>query len=220
MKTLKSIMAAVAAAVLGLSLPAQAAIDFTSTGGGGYSASDSGLNQIIQDNSDVGVGYSLNFGASGLNISDVSVTFNISGGYDGNIYAYLSHGSTEVVLLDHITGAANSSGFNVTLIDGTGNSIQTASGTAGQPLTGVSYTADQNLAAFNNTDPNGSWTLFFADEGAGDAPTLNSFNVSLDAVPEPVNMALGIFGGLMGVVAVARSKRVKQFFAGKTEMVN
>ncbi len=35
--------------------------------------------------------------------------------------------------------------------------------------------------------------------------TLNSFNVDITAVPEPVNMALGIFCGLMGVVVVARS---------------
>jgi hypothetical protein len=208
MKTSKGIVAAVGAgAILCLNLPVRASIDFTTSGGGVYTATAS-PNQIIPDNSDVGAGYSLNFGTSGLNISGISVSFNISGGYDGNIYAYLSQGSTEVVLLDHIMGAANSSGFNVTLIEGTGNSIQTATGTAGQPLTGTSFTADQNLNSFNNTDPNGSWTLFFADEGPGDAPTLNSFNVTLDAVPEPVNVALGIFGGMMGVVVLGKKLKL------------
>jgi subtilisin-like proprotein convertase family protein len=192
---------------VGFTLTAQASIDFTTADGGvTYTASASGLGQTLPDNTEAGVGYALNFGASGLNIGDISVSFNMSGGYDGNIYAYLSHGSQIALLVNLITGAANSSGFDVTLTTGTGSDIHTASGTAGQPLTGT-FLADgtgAGLTTFQNTDPNGSWTLFFADEGPGDAPTLNNFSVDITPVPEPVNVALAIFGVALLGTGVAR----------------
>jgi subtilisin-like proprotein convertase family protein len=198
-----TLMVAAAGAVLGGGLPARAAIDFTYSDGT-YTASASGLTQVIPDNDPSGVGYALNFGTTGLNISDVSVSITTSGGYNGDIYAYLSNGSTLITLVDQVTGAANSSGFNITLVEGGGATIQSATGTAGQVLSGVSYTAAQNLAGFNTTDPNGMWTLFFADLNSGDTSTLNSFSVDVTAVPEPVNLALGIFGGLLAVAGGVR----------------
>ena len=195
MKTLKCFMAAaIVGTVLGSGHPAQATLsDFSTSDGITYTGGGSSLSQVIPDNTAAGVAYSINFGTSGLNISDISVTLNLSGGYNGDIYAYLSHGSQSVVLLNQITGAANSSGFNITLVEGTGSSIQTAAGMAGQTLTGT-YTANQNLVSFNNTDPNGSWTIFFADLNPGDTSTLNGFSISMTAVPEPITWALGIFG--------------------------
>jgi hypothetical protein len=112
--------------------------------------------------------------------------------------------------MNQITGAANSSGFNVTLVEGIGNPIQTVAGTAGAVLSGTtSFTANQDLSAFGNTDPNGAWTIFFADLNPGDTATLTSFSLDITAVPEPINMALGIFGGVMGLMVLARSKPVK-----------
>ena len=207
MKTFEYIMATtVAGMVVGLGLSAEASVDFFTSGGGIYTASAS-PGSVIPDDSESGIGYSLNFGASGLNISDISVAFTMSGGDDGDIYAYLSHGSEIALLVNQIAGAATSSGFDVTLTTGTGVAVNTPIGTAGHPLTGI-YRADNSgngLTTFQNTDPNGAWTLFFADVGPGDAPTLNNFSVSLTAVPEPVNVALGILGVLaVGTVVVRR----------------
>ena len=204
MKTLKSIVAAVTlGVVLGSSLSAPAALTVTdfSNGGSGtlYTGGSSSGSQVIPDNTPDGVGYSFNFtDPAASSISDISVTLDLTGGYNNDIYAYLSHGSTLVVLVDQITGTAGTgSGFNnVVLNEGTGGTIQ--SGT---------YTADQNLAGFNGANPNGSWTIFFADRNPGDTSTLTGFSVNLTAVPEPVNVALGVFGGLFAVVGLVRIVR-------------
>lgn len=212
MKTLKHfVAAATVAGLLAGGNPAEAALSFTTLGGGIYTAGATGLNQVIPDYPGSGVGYALDFGASGLSISAITISLNISGGYNGDLYAYLSHGSEFVGLLNQITGAANSSGFAITLVTGTGNPIQTATGTPGTVLSGSTFTANNNLSAFNTTDPNGSWTLFFADMSSGDTATLNSFSVNITAVPEPVNLVLGILGvGLMGGGVVRRYWRTGQ----------
>jgi subtilisin-like proprotein convertase family protein len=208
MNILKNTVAVLTLAVVaGVSRQAAATLSFSNGGSGSlYSISQSGLNATIPDNSYSGVAYSINFAATGLNISDISVQFNLTSTYDGSIYAYLSHGSQIALLVNQITGAPNSAGFNVTLTTATGSDIHTATGTAGQPLSGT-YLADSTgngLTTFQNTDPNGNWTLFFADLGPGDAPTLNSFNVSITAVPEPITLALPIFGGLVLTGGLAR----------------
>ena len=38
----------------------------------------------------------------------------------------------------------------------------------------------------------------------GGSPTLNSFSLEINAVPEPVNLALGIFAGVMAGLGVWR----------------
>jgi hypothetical protein len=43
---------------------------------------------------------------------------------------------------------------------------------------------------------------------------LSGWSLNLDVVPEPVNVALGIFGGMMGILAFARSRRAKRPFEG------
>jgi subtilisin-like proprotein convertase family protein len=198
MKSIERIIAAATLAIIfGASPPAAATLSFSTSDGTTYLGGASGLNQVIPDNTPSGVAYSINFAASGLNINNISVTFNLSGGYNNDIYAYLSHGSQMAVLLNQISGTAGSgSGFNVTLVEGTANPIQTASGTAGVVLSGTTFTAVNDLATFNNTDPNGNWTIFFADLNPGDTSTLNSFSLDITAVPEPVNMALMIVSGL------------------------
>ena len=182
--------------VLGGSLPANAALyDFSSSGGGIYTGGGSSLNQVIPDNTPAGVGYQINFGATGLSVSDISVTLEISGGYNGDLYAYISNGSALVQLLNP-NPAVSTSGFNVTFVEGADNPIP--AGGSGD-LSGINYTAYSDLSAFNSTDPNGSWTIFFADLSPGDTSTLNGFTLNITTVPEPVNVALGIFALIMFV---------------------
>jgi subtilisin-like proprotein convertase family protein len=216
-------------------------ISFNANGGGDYTASGSSLSQVIPDNNPSGVGYDLNFGFTGLAVANVTVSLNISGGQNGDLYAYLANPNGSVLyLLDRVgvssgsTYGNSTAGMNVTLSDGGTANIHSyvsdgtykADGATTSPLdsTPADFNANGGALTFasqfvgsGNNDPNGDWTLFFADASGGSVSTLNSFNVDITAnvVPEPVNEALGIFGGLIGMVALARSKRVKRLLLEK-----
>jgi subtilisin-like proprotein convertase family protein len=139
---------------------------------------------------------------AGLDVSSLTVTLNVSGGVDGNLYAYLvAPNGTAVTLLDRPgTGPGNpfgglGSGLSVTLSDGSPG-IQTASETPGQVLSGT-FGAAGTLGSMGGSVADGSWKLFFADEvNGGGTSTLTSWTLDIEAVPEPVNVALGIFAGL------------------------
>jgi subtilisin-like proprotein convertase family protein len=231
MKTASELLGtSVAALALGASLVGHAGIyDFTSSAGGVYTASASGLGQIIPDNDATGVAYGLNFGTVGLHISDIKVSLNISGGWNGDLYAYLSHGSEYAVLLNRV-GATTSgsdgygtSGLNILLEPVTTHAgiadIHTVQNPASSP---TPYAVDgrtvyyddasrtQTLDVFlsgGGVDPNGDWTLFFADRAAVSTATLTGWSLEITAVPEPVNVALGGFAGVFLVVALVRSWR-------------
>jgi len=202
MKTLKIQLAVVTAAIILGGSVAEATIAFTQTSPNNYSAAGSSLSQVIPDNNYSGVAYALSFGFSGVTIRDISVMLNISGGYNGDIYAYLSHGS-EIAYLLAANPAVSGSGFNITFVEGTGSPIPT--GGSGV-LTGSYNPAIDFATTFNTTDPNGAWTLFLADLSPGDTSTLNSFGVNVTGVPEPVNVALGAFGVLL--LAIGGVRRV------------
>src|ERR1035441_7780593 len=110
MKTASKLLGTTAAVVaLGVSLVGHASIyNFTAGGGGVYTASASSLGQVIPDNNPSGVAYGLSFAATGLQISDIKVTLDISGGWNGDLYAYLSHGSSYSVLLNRVGAVKNS----------------------------------------------------------------------------------------------------------------
>jgi len=65
------------------------------------------------------------------------------------------------------------------------------------------------IAALDGTTGSGSRNVFAIDD----------FDLSYSAMPEPVNVALGIFGGMMGILAFARSMRAKRHFGEKTEVL-
>ena len=71
---------------------------------------------------------------------------------------------------------------------------------------GGSITLDAVGTGFGTMNPNGRWTLFFADVVAGGGKSsLSGWSLDITAVPEPVNMALGLFGVLFaGAIAVRR----------------
>ena len=166
------------------------------------------------------------------NITDVVVTLNVSGGYNGNLYAYLTHGSGTAVLLNRVgvgasdpLGASGSGLTTLILSSSVANNIHfnLGGGTTGtyapdgrtiDPLSAAaafdtaSTTAD--FSSFNGTSPNGTWTLYFADAvGDSVSPNLTSWSLDVTAVPEPVTVALGIFGGISLLVIVVRNPRVR-----------
>src|SRR5439155_13228459 len=186
-------------------------------------------------------------GITDFAITDVQVKLNISGGYNGDLYGYLSHGGVLVPLLNRVgvtaTGGGNSfgysdAGFNVILSDSGTYDIHfygahSPSFNMNGQLTGTwqadGRSIDPNsspgsfdsasrvgFSSYNGSNPNGSWTLFFADMSAGEQSQVVSWELDISAVPEPVNMALAVFGALGGLVRLAaflrRPKRAPTAF--------
>jgi len=170
----------------------------------------------IADGDPAGVVFSGTFNQAnpGDHILGVTVGLNISGGYNGDLYAYLVAPNGTLVALFNQPGAsafgAGGAGMNITLQSGTSTygSIQTA---GDGYLTG-SYNASGSLLAFGTSESpggaaNGTWSLFFADmSSGGGTATLNSWSLELTVVPEPVTLALGLF--VVMLVALAGLKWV------------
>ncbi len=161
---------------------------------------------IIPDGNPIGIDVPISVSTAASFVSGVSLTIDISGGNNGDLYGYLSYDGQIVTLLNRpgVTGSNplgfTGSGFDVTLNDSGGFNINTTPETPGVPFGGGgNYSpADGSGAfatAFNGLNPNGTWTLFLADESAGGGTsTLVSWDLEVSAVPEPTNVALGIFG--------------------------
>jgi len=140
----------------------------------------------------------------GLTVDGLTVGLNLSGGYNGNLYAYLvSPAGTQVELMNEPGVSvgnpfgAGGPGMDITLQDtGAANgSIQNE--TSASVLSG-SYNAAGLLAGFNGSAPDGTWELFFASEvSGGGSSSLNSWTLNLTAVPEPQLATLEILGGIL-----------------------
>ena len=98
---------------------------------------------VIPDNDLNGVANTETIASSIQSITDVTVSLNISGGYDGDLYAYLAHGATGFAVLLNRTGVtagsaygSSDSGFNVTLNDAAATDIHNAPALGGV-LTGT-----------------------------------------------------------------------------------
>ena len=168
------------------------------------------------------------FTVSGLfPIQDVQVGLNISGGFNGDLYAYLVAPNGNMAVLLNRVGMDGSNpigysdaGFNITLDDGAGANIHNyQSGMyqiIGGQLTGTwasdgrnidpqspaisfdSAATSANLESLLASSPNGTWTLFLSDvSSGGGTATLNSATLTVISVPEPQTWALIGVGGLV-----------------------
>lgn len=170
-------------------------------------------------------------------IVQVKVTLEISGGYNGDLYGYLVHGSGFAVLFNRPGKTSSNSfgyadaGFHVTFSDTATETIdfhfyQTVPGY--DILGGMEWRPDgRNVdpATVNGTEsrtallssfagPNtpgpGTWTLFLADLSYGQQSKVEHWGLSIEAVPEPTTWALGIFGALVGGTYAVRRLRNRQ----------
>jgi len=156
-------------------------------------------------------------------ILNVQVDLNITGGYNGDLYAYLSYGGVLVPLLNRVgvgTGNAfgyENAGMNITLKDGgAGGDIHWYGGAAvptgtyapdGRTISPLSTPSSFDAAgtvgfsALNNMSPNGDWTLYFADvSGGGGVSQIGGWSLGFDVVPEPGTWLSGaLLLGLAGV---------------------
>lgn len=204
--------------VLLASLPtfAQAAVTFTTT---------FNVSTLIPDNDSRGyTSYrSVTPGESGVpaaaeisSITSVTVDLSFANGWNGDLYVYLVHNGGFVVLLNRIgrdtivSDGSPGSGMTITLADDALTDVHTSDSGSGA-LTGI-YQPDgretdpdfavttsprtTSLSTFNGLDAAGGWSLFVADVGAGDRSLLQSWSLTITAVPEPSSLWLALGGCL------------------------
>ncbi len=182
---------------------------------------DSGFQDggVIPDAAPTGWSDTRTISGVGSLLNNVSVLINLSGGINGDLYAYLSYNGVLVPLLNRVgTGSGDpiqtqygfsTSGFtNVRLDDAGSLNIHGVQSPASSP---TYYHPDGGSlnTAFGAGNLNGSWTLFLSDMASGGTSTVQSWGLEITAVPEPVNVALGVFGGLFLVIVVLRNPQVR-----------
>ena len=174
----------------------------------------------IGDNNLSGLSDTRTFAALIGAITDVNVTLNISGGFNGDFYAYLTHDSGFSVLLNRPGRTAVNtfgypdSGFSVTFDDSAASDIHTyrlSFNPNGGALTGDwqpdgrnihpgmsldTSSRDAMLSSFNGLNPNGEWTIFIADASPVGSGALQSWSLQVvgNAVPEPGAFLLFLTG--------------------------
>lgn len=187
------------------------------------------VNTTVPDNSPIGL-VSVIPVSSNEQVVSVELHLHITGGWNGDLYAYLEHNGVISVLLnrpgrtaDNLAGAA-SSGMSVTFSDDAQfDDIHTAiSNTLGESVTGFfqpdGRAADPDtvtdlsprslfLSGFQGLDADGDWTLFIADLGAGDESFLVDWTLTLTTVPEPGGVLLTMIGGTALLLVRTRRKR-------------
>ena len=183
------------------------------------------MNTPILDGNPTGISSTINVSGLLPTIIDVNVTIDVSGGFNGDLCAYLTYNGILVPLLNRVgTGSGDiiqqaygfsTAGFsNVKLDDAGSLNIHDVP----TPSSSTYYHPDGgSLASFNGSNPNGNWTIVFVDlaSGGGSIPsTLVSWSLDIEAVPEPVNVALGIFGGVFALVVIVRNPRVRNRIHG------
>ena len=177
-------------------------------------------NTAIPDGNPVGVSFTETFNQdpnAGDIVGELTLTLNVSGGYNGDPYAYLTSSDGTTVTLVNQPGVSESdpfgyggAGFNVTLSDSASTSIQTTPETDGIAFTGT-YQAAGNLADCNGSPVDGAWTLYFADESSGGGTAmLNSWSLNISAVPEPEKWGLYSALGLLAICGLRLWKETRR----------
>ncbi len=155
-------------------------------------------------------------------IASVSVSLNISGGWNSDLYGCLVHvdtanQTTSAILLNRIGVAGDhpfgntGAGLNVTLAGDTATDYGNLSDAASGEIIGT-YNPDNasgSLVVFNGMTVNGTWKLFMADMSGGKQSTVNSWSLEITTVPEPVGIALGVVGSGFLIINLAGSRPVR-----------
>jgi subtilisin-like proprotein convertase family protein len=184
--------------------------------------------QVIPDNNASGVAFSFYLNTPTPEfVSSVSVNLNIAGGWNGDLFAYLSHGSGYSVLLNRVGRTAlnpvgyAASGMNVSLSDSYATDIHNYAGSVvsgnfspdGRSTSpyAVLDTDPRNamLSSFVGLNSGGFWTLYFADVSPLAVSTIQGWSVTINTapVPEPSSAA---FLGLGACLFFYRSFRQRR----------
>jgi subtilisin-like proprotein convertase family protein len=187
------------------------------------------VSTVIPDNDEVGFTDTRNITVPAITeIESLTVNLNFTGGWNGDLYAYLVHGSGFSVLLNrpgrnlgNPDGSATV-GMDITFDDSAFSDIHTAIPMSGGEVTGTWQPDGREtdpllvlntdartamLADFSGLDPNGTWTLFVADQSPGETSTLQSWSMTITAVPEPSVAVLIMFPAAAFLVRRRRMAR-------------
>ena len=181
----------------------------------------------VPDNSPIGLSITFPVTSTIVSITELSVILDISGGWAGDMYCYLTHDSGFSVLLNRpgrslsVPDGSGATSLLVSFADNGLSDIHTGIADDGD-VTGIfqpdARTVDPDnsvdtsprtafLSSFNGLDPNGLWSLYVADLATGDTMILNSFalNIMGNAIPEPSVSLLAAAGA--GLVLRRRRRK-------------
>jgi len=185
-------------------------------------------NTTLLDGNPTGLATSLNVSGVAGWLTNVTVSLTVTGGYNGDLYAYLTGDNGGFAVLLNRTGKTVSTpfgyedaGFDILLDELATLDIHNYGGNSGNLLSGtwqpdgrdvdpqLVLDTDLRLARldnFNGLSPNGTWTLFVADMALNDVTgALVRWSLNFEAVPEPSTALFALLGG--GVLAFARRHR-------------
>ena len=184
------------------------------------------VNTVIPDNTTLGLYSQATVAGMTGPLTNFSVSLNITGGVNSDLYAYLLSPENYTVVLLNRVGVSSSvplgytdAGFNITLSPSASYNIH------GYQANGPSFSGGQLIGdwapdqraidpqssvgafdaapagngfdSFFGPEPNGVWTLFVADFSTPGQSTLESWSMTLTTVPEPQAWTLLIVGGGM-----------------------
>lgn len=198
-----------------------------------FSSFDGAASLTIPDGQAAGVSDPRTLASAIAQVSSVKVTLDITGDFNGDLYAYLRHDTGLSVLLNRpgrSTGTPSGyadSGFSVTFDASAPNgdihsyrNVLTPS--AGSPLTGtwqpdgravdpaLSFDTSPRTAGlevFNGMNAHGTWTLFLADLQTGGTSAVTGWGMELSGVPEPSHSVLAVGLALLTGAVLMRRRR-------------
>lgn len=175
------------------------------------------VSTTIPDNNIIGVADTRTVMTGITEISSIEVAITLTGGWNGDLYAYLSHAGGFSILLNRpgrsvaFPDGSGSSGMAVIFSDAAAADIHTAIPGSGM-VTGIYQPDGRNvdpatvldtttrsalLGSFIGLDPNGDWTLYIADTSPGVVATFQSWSLTVTGVPEPSAGLLGVCGAFI-----------------------
>ncbi len=192
---------------------------------------NNGLNNggVVPDGNPNGLTIATNLTGMSGSISSVTLSLNVTGGYNGDLYAYLAGPNGGFAVLLNRVGVSDDAtmfgygdaGLNVTFSDAAPNDIHFYQNVGGYDITSgtalwqpdgrnidpqsapslfLSTPQTALLNSFNAKDPNGTWTLFVADLSSGGQSTVGSWGLDITTVPEP--STVGLIGLGMGILLI------------------
>ncbi len=167
-------------------------------------------NRLVPDGNAAGLSDVRNINSAIGTITSLSVSFKLTGEFNGDLYVYLRHTSGYAVLLNrpgktsgNAVGYADS-GFNVTFQDGAAHDVHLyqniTTPTAGSPLTGTwqpdgrtndpvnvtdSSARATALSSFNGLNAAGEWTLYVSDVESGGTNMLTEWSLQITGAAYP-----------------------------------
>jgi subtilisin-like proprotein convertase family protein len=185
------------------------------------------VGQMIPDNNANGLSDTILVSTPVNSITDVRITLDITGGWNGDYYACLQHGATGfIILLDRVGtpdnggfGYANpgfgpdSGGQQFTLADAGAFSVHNYLAHSpffngsGQ-LTGM-WQPDGNsfASSFGGMDPNGDWTLFIADNSTVGVGTLQDWSMTVTGNVPDGGSTFGLLSAALLGLSLIRYRR-------------